>query len=167
MIELLWVLICMVHLNVSSYHVTYTFQSESTLYSSLNVKELFDRNRRSIWGLIDYNGIRTHNHLESTTTRIPSLLIDLLTNLVVTSKKNWSSQKSRGHDVTCHFKYLIHVSFSWYTCWSTWYQHFQKLIYKSCDYLKFTWLWRHQYLCNISISLVLAPFCLHDSTLDE
>ena len=28
----LWILICVVHLNVSYYHVTYTFQSESTLY---------------------------------------------------------------------------------------------------------------------------------------
>ena len=31
------------------YHVTYTFQSEYTLYSCLNVKELFARNRRDIW----------------------------------------------------------------------------------------------------------------------
>ena len=28
----LWILICVVHLTVSYYHVTYTFQSESTLY---------------------------------------------------------------------------------------------------------------------------------------
>ena len=28
------------HLTVCSYHVTYAFQSESTLYSCLNVKEL-------------------------------------------------------------------------------------------------------------------------------
>ena len=30
-----WVLFCTVHLTVSSYHVTYAFQSESTLYSCL------------------------------------------------------------------------------------------------------------------------------------
>ena len=36
----------MVHLNVCSYHVTYAFQSESTLYSCLNVKELLARSRR-------------------------------------------------------------------------------------------------------------------------
>ena len=32
----------------SSYHVTYAFQSETTLYSCLNVKELLARNRREI-----------------------------------------------------------------------------------------------------------------------
>ena len=29
----------------------------------LNVKELLAWNRRDVWGLIDSNGIRTHNHL--------------------------------------------------------------------------------------------------------
>ena len=33
---------------VCYYHVTYAFQSESTLYSCLNVKELLARNRREI-----------------------------------------------------------------------------------------------------------------------
>ena len=33
---------------VCSYHVTYAFQSESTLYSCLNVKELLARSRRKI-----------------------------------------------------------------------------------------------------------------------
>ena len=33
---------------VCSYHVTYAFQSKSTLYSCLNVKELLARNRREI-----------------------------------------------------------------------------------------------------------------------
>ena len=35
-------------LTVCSYHVTYAFQSESTLYSCLNFKELLARNRRKI-----------------------------------------------------------------------------------------------------------------------
>ena len=51
------------YLTVCSCHVTYAFQSESTLYSCLNVKELLARNRREIWSLSDCNGIRTHNHL--------------------------------------------------------------------------------------------------------
>ena len=33
---------------VGAYHVTYAFQSESTLYSCLNVKELLARSRREI-----------------------------------------------------------------------------------------------------------------------
>ena len=45
------------------YHITYTFQSESTLYSSLNVKELLAWNRHDIWSLSDCHWTRTHNHL--------------------------------------------------------------------------------------------------------
>ena len=37
-----------IKLIVYSYQVTYAFQSESTLYSCLNVKELLARNRREI-----------------------------------------------------------------------------------------------------------------------
>ena len=42
-------------LTVCSSHVTYPFQSESTLYSCLNVKELLARSRREIWRLSDCN----------------------------------------------------------------------------------------------------------------
>ena len=59
----LWVLICTVHLIVCFYHVTYEFESESTLYSCLNVKELLARSRRPISRLSDCKGTRTHNHL--------------------------------------------------------------------------------------------------------
>ena len=41
----------------------YAFQSESALYSCLNVKELLARNRRNIWSLGENNTIGTHNHL--------------------------------------------------------------------------------------------------------
>ena len=44
--------------NVCSYHVTYAFHSESTLYSCLNVKEVLPRNRRQSWSLSDCNGTR-------------------------------------------------------------------------------------------------------------
>ena len=50
-------------LTVCSCHVTYAFQSESTLYSCLNVKELLARSRREIWSLRDCNCSRTQNHL--------------------------------------------------------------------------------------------------------
>ena len=50
-------------MTICSYHVTYTFQSEFTLYGRLNVKELLTRNRREIWSLSDCNWTRTHNHL--------------------------------------------------------------------------------------------------------
>ena len=48
---------------VCYYHVKYAFQSESTLYSCLNVKKLFALNRRNISSLSDSNTIRTHSHL--------------------------------------------------------------------------------------------------------
>ena len=50
-------------LTICSYHVTYSFQSESTLYSCLNIKELLARNRRDISNLSDCNGTQTHNHV--------------------------------------------------------------------------------------------------------
>ena len=59
----LQVLICTVHLTVSFCHLTYAFQTESTLCICLNVKELPSQNRRHIWRLIDCNRTRTHNPL--------------------------------------------------------------------------------------------------------
>ena len=44
-------------------HVTYAFQSESTLDSCLNTKELLSRNRHEIRSLSDCNWTRIHNHL--------------------------------------------------------------------------------------------------------
>ena len=44
-------------------HVTYAFQSESTLYSCLNVKELLAQSRHEIWRWSDCNWKRTQNHL--------------------------------------------------------------------------------------------------------
>ena len=41
----------------------YVFQSESTLYSCLNVKELLARSRRKIWRLSDCKWTRTQNCL--------------------------------------------------------------------------------------------------------
>ena len=51
------------NLTLCSCHVTYAFQSESTLYSCLNVKELLARSRCKIGSLSDCNWTRTHNHL--------------------------------------------------------------------------------------------------------
>ena len=51
------------HLNLCYCHVTYAFQSQTTLYSCLNVKELLAWNKRDMWSFSDCNGIRTHKHL--------------------------------------------------------------------------------------------------------
>ena len=50
-------------LAVCSYHVTYAFQSESTLYSCVNVTDILARSRREIWSLSDWNWTWTHNHI--------------------------------------------------------------------------------------------------------
>ena len=50
-------------LTVCSCHVTYEFQSESTLYSCLNVKELLVRSKREIWRWSDCNWNRAQNHV--------------------------------------------------------------------------------------------------------
>ena len=51
-----WLVVC-------SSHVTHAYQSESTLYSCLNVKELLARSRREIGSLSDCSWTRTQNHL--------------------------------------------------------------------------------------------------------
>ena len=50
-------------LTVCYYHVTYKFQSKSTLYSLPECQGLLARSRHHIWSLIDSNKIQTHNHL--------------------------------------------------------------------------------------------------------
>ena len=51
------------HLDLCYCHVTYAFQSQTTLYSCMNVKELLAWNKRDMWSFSDCNGIRTHKHL--------------------------------------------------------------------------------------------------------
>ena len=46
-----------------SCHVTYAFQSESTLHSCLNVEELIAQSRLEFGSLSDCNWTRTQNHL--------------------------------------------------------------------------------------------------------
>ena len=48
---------------VCSCHVTYVFQIESTLYHSLNVKELLAQSRHEIWSWSDCSWTWTQNHL--------------------------------------------------------------------------------------------------------
>ena len=45
------------------YHVTYAFQSESTLNKCLNVMKLLGRKRRNVWSLSNCDGTRTHKRL--------------------------------------------------------------------------------------------------------
>ena len=60
---MLRVLIVTMHFTVPSYHVIYAFQSESTHYRYMNVKELLAQNRRDNCSLIGSNLTRTHSYL--------------------------------------------------------------------------------------------------------
>ena len=77
-------------LAVCFYHVTYAFQSESTLYICLNVKELLARNRRDIWSLSDCNGTRTNDHL------VRKRILNHLANLVRLATQTFGQFKPFG-----------------------------------------------------------------------
>ena len=53
----------------------YVFQSESTLYSCLDVKELVAWNKHDIWSLSDRNGTQIHNHLAEPTKWLSARLL--------------------------------------------------------------------------------------------
>ena len=63
------------NITLCSYHVTYPFQSESTLHTFLNVKGFFAGNRRNIGSLSDNSEIRTRSHLvrKRTPDHLPKL----------------------------------------------------------------------------------------------
>ena len=71
-------------LTVCSCHVTYVFESESTLYSYVNVKELLPRRRREIWSLSDCNWTRTKWFW---------VRVQLQSLRVLSDKSSWNSSK--------------------------------------------------------------------------
>ena len=108
----------------SSCHVTLAFQSESTLYSWMNVKELFVRSRREIWRLSDCNWTRLQLQLDSKwlsarlrtkwfwvqiqLQSLNSFLTQLILKLCRTDKKLTSLQKYvPSHECSFYTKFLI------------------------------------------------------------
>ena len=81
---------------VCSYHVTYVFQSEYTLYCCLNVKELVAQNRCEIGSLSDCNETRTHNHL------VPKGTLNHLVFLQKLSGCRFESHCSHINHLYCH-----------------------------------------------------------------
>ena len=55
-------------MTVCYYQCTHTFQSESALYSCLNVKELLAQSRHVFWGLSDSHWTWAQNHLSCVPT---------------------------------------------------------------------------------------------------
>ena len=111
---LFWVLISTVHLTVCSCHVTYVFQSESTIYSCLNVNEIFARIRREIWNLNDCNWTRTQNHL------VRKRILDHLAKLVKWLSCVLCAYLNGAFDClfvcSCHVTYAFQSASTLYSC---------------------------------------------------
>ena len=68
---------------VCHYHVTYEFQSEFTLYSSLNNKELLAQNRNHIGTLSDSSRVQTHSHLVCKWTIECRFILKLVRDMII------------------------------------------------------------------------------------
>ena len=114
-------IIVKVVLSVRSCHVTYTFQSESTLYSCLNVKKLLARSRREIWSLSDCNWTqhlsrkRTRNHLAKLTKWLAVLLLLICTKYL--SVRDITRRYTQMHRTG---KYSQHNSIIWLVWLNGW-----------------------------------------------
>lgn len=99
------------HLSVYYYHVTCTFQSKTTLYSFLNVKELFAVNRRDIWGLRDMNIIRIHNHLVHKQTLAKLAQIPLLWFTFISKFLSFGALVIFKNDFVWYLHFLFHFCY--------------------------------------------------------
>ena len=101
---MLWVLIYTVHSTVCYYHVTYEFQSEHTLYSVLNVKEMLVQNRRNIWSLSDSNGNRC--------SKVWSVWLN---GWVLVNKLNGCAFKSRFYHLNFRYSACLEQAVPWHS----------------------------------------------------
>ena len=85
------------------HHVMYAFQSESALYSYLNVKELPTQNRPGIWSLSISNGARTHSNLirKRTLDHFEKLVMVWLNGWVFVYELSCCEFESRCSSVIC------------------------------------------------------------------
>ena len=94
---------------VCSCHVTYAFQSESTLCSCLNVKELLARSRREIWTWSDCNWTRTQNHLvlKRTLNHVANLVLGSSPVAVITLSYRYRYLKNVIHQIDSKNLWLL------------------------------------------------------------
>ena len=135
-------------MTVCCYHVTYVFQSESTLYICLNIKEPLARNRCNIWSLSDSNRTPTNNHLVHKQT------LNHFTKLT----KRFSSVVSTY--LYCAFDCML---LSCHVCISEWIHTLYLLecqipCSKQVRYLKFKWLKQHLNPQPLSLKMNTRPF---------
>ena len=107
------------HLIVSCYHVTYAFQSESTLYICLNVKELLARNRCDIQHFVYVNLNKPLLRLQTTNESVAEVKLrnthvalfsldlrnkfeDLKNNLIIYKKGKVTNNNNNNNNNNCH-----------------------------------------------------------------
>ena len=78
------------HFTVRSCHVVYAFQSESPLYSCLNVEEVLTWSRNKIRSLSDCNRTQTQNHLVHKRTLKPFIQTGQMTELCCVFSEGFS-----------------------------------------------------------------------------
>ena len=114
----------------------YAFQSESTLYSCLNVKALLSWNRRDIWNLSDCKGTRICNHLvcERTLNHLAKLALYIYIYIYI---------------------YIYKFIFKWLSCVvSTYLYGAIDCMFLSC-HVRVSWQWTTLYSC-LNVKELLA-----------
>ena len=105
-----WVTVC-------SYHITYAFQSESALYSCLNVKKLLARSRRVIWSLSDCNWTRQNHLVRKRTLNHLAKLTKWLRLAKTFWPNGWvfvNELSDSGFESSCsHLRKMSHLDFRW------------------------------------------------------
>ena len=103
-------------LTVCSYHVTYMFRCESTLYSCLNVKDLLAQNRCKIWSLSDSDWTQNHLVCKWTLHQVAKLT-SLAKWLSVCLQTNWLWVRVQLQSLKCEifllFPNIYHQSCLW------------------------------------------------------
>ena len=133
-----------------SYHVTCAFQSESTLYICLNVKECLARNRRDIWSLSDWVQLQSLNPANIFENKVGCLGIDV--NFLFWEKRSkcFSNNGTETHKkIMTSWKYYIYVM-----CDSTLKFGNKSLLHElKCIYIQRFWSRSNHQFC------VFSPFC--------
>ena len=124
-------------MTICYYHITWEFQSESTLYSCLDFKEILAQNRCHIWSLSDSNKIRTHNDL------VRKQIFNHLTKLA----KWFSCVVSTYHLTLCYYyaTYEFQSKSTLYSC-----SNLQELIYWN---RRHNWSWLNGWVSINELSI--------------
>ena len=110
-------------MTVCSCHATYAYQTESTLYSCLNVKEPLARSKYKVWSLSDCNWNLTQNHLvrKRTLNHLDKLAKSNLLNQVFVGrtsrvKKTWAFSRKIPSEILWKRRNMLLWLVNWTDC---------------------------------------------------